>query len=98
MAQDIRLSRLRRRRFAFWRLLVANLLDDLRILREAWFPVTALLLVLASGALYLQWFYLPPLCNCRPDIAVALFETLKLLIFQTDLSYPPIALAVSSSS
>ncbi len=89
MAQDIRLSRLRRRRFAFWRLLVANLLDDLRILREAWFPVTALLLVLTSGALYLQWFYLPPLCNCRPDIAVALFETLKLLIFQTDLELPP---------
>lgn len=88
MAQDVRLTRLRRRRFALWRLVVANLLDDLRVLREAWFPLTALALVLTSGVLYLRWFYLPPVCGCSPDLEVALFETLKLLIFQTDLDLP----------
>lgn len=88
MAQDVRLTRLRRRRFALWRLIIANLLDDLRVLREAWFPLTALALVLTSGVLYLRWFYLPPICGCSPDLAVTLFETLKLLIFQTDLDLP----------
>ena len=88
MAQDVRLTRLRRRRFALWRLIIANLLDDLRVLREAWFPLTALALVLTSGVLYLRWFYLPPVCGCNPDLEVALFETLKLLIFQTDLDLP----------
>lgn len=88
MAQDVRLTRLRRRRFALWRLIIANLLDDLRVLREAWFPLTALALVLTSGVLYLRGFYLPPICGCSPDLAVTLFETLKLLIFQTDLDLP----------
>ncbi|MGB9737390.1 MAG: potassium transporter TrkA [Chloroflexus aggregans] len=88
MAQDIRLTRLKRRRFAFWRLIIANIIDDVRIVREAWFPVSALVLVLGSCTLYLRWFYLPDYCDCQPDTAVALFETLKLLLFQTDLSLP----------
>lgn len=88
MAQDIRLTLLRRRRFALWRLILANIIDDLRIVREAWFPITALLLVLASCTLYLRWFYLPERLDYEPDTAFALFETLKLLIFQTDLDLP----------
>ncbi len=88
MAQDIRLTRLRRRRFALWRLIIANIIDDLRIIREAWFPISALILVLASCSIYLRWVYLPERCNCQPDFAFALFETLKLLIFQTDLDLP----------
>ncbi len=88
MAQDTRLTRLRRRQFALWRLIAATIIDDLRIVREAWFPITALALVLASGTIYLRWWYLPPRCDCQPDTAEALFETLKLLIFQTDLDLP----------
>lgn len=57
-------------------------------MREAWFPITALLLVLASCTLYLRWFYLPERLDYEPDTAFALFETLKLLIFQTDLDLP----------
>ncbi|WP_129631398.1 potassium channel family protein [Candidatus Oscillochloris fontis] len=93
---EVRLERLRgrRRRYSFWRLLWANLRDDGRLLKRAWFPLTALLLVLSSGTLYLYWRYFPQHCqadgsDCGIDLAQALYETLQLLIFQSGLAFPP---------
>ncbi|EFO81469.1 TrkA-N domain protein [Oscillochloris trichoides DG-6] len=93
---EVRLDRLRqrRRRYPLWRLVWANLRDDLRLLKRAWFSLSALLLVLSSGTLYLYWAYFPQHCqtdgsDCGVDLAQALYETLQLLIFQSGLAFPP---------
>jgi Trk K+ transport system NAD-binding subunit len=92
---EVRLERLRerRRRYPLWRLIWANLRDDARILRQAWFPLIALLLVLGGGTLYLFLVYFPASCaaqsaGCGVDLAQALYETLQLLIFQSGLGFP----------
>ncbi len=93
---EVRLDRLRqrRRRYPLWRLVWANLRDDLRLLKRAWFPLSALLLVLIGGTIYLYWYYFPQHCqmdgsDCGVDLAQALYETLQLLIFQSGLAFPP---------
>ncbi|WP_255604446.1 NAD-binding protein [Oscillochloris sp. ZM17-4] len=92
---EVRLERLRerRRRYPLWRLVWANLRDDVRLLRQAWFPLVALLLVLVGGTLYLFLDYFPARMSCAPplcgvDLAQALYETLQLLIFQSGLDFP----------
>ncbi|NTW04399.1 MAG: potassium transporter TrkA, partial [Oscillochloris sp.] len=92
---EVRLDRLRarRRRYPLWRLIWANLRDDARLLRQAWFPLSALLLVLISGTLYLFVSYFPQRCaaqnkDCGVDLAQSLYETLQLLIFQSSLDFP----------
>ncbi|MEI7768896.1 MAG: NAD-binding protein [Chloroflexales bacterium] len=92
---EVRLERLRgrRRRHPLWRLIWANLRDDARILRQAWFPLIALLLVLAGGTLYLFLDYFPTRVSCAAplcgvDLAQALYEAIKLLIFQSGLEFP----------
>ncbi|MEI8307118.1 MAG: NAD-binding protein [Chloroflexales bacterium] len=92
---EVRLERLRerRRRHPLWRLIWANLRDDARILRQAWFPLTALLLVLIGGTLYLFLDYFPARMSCAPplcgvDPVLALYEAIKLLIFQSGLDFP----------
>jgi Trk K+ transport system NAD-binding subunit len=94
-ADDARLERLRERRrsYALWRLIWANLRDDIRLLRQAWFPLVALLSVLLSGTFYLYLIYFPQLCaasgeDCGVDLARSLYETLQLLIFQSGLEFP----------
>jgi Trk K+ transport system NAD-binding subunit len=93
---EVRLERLRgrRRSYPLWRLIWANLRDDARLLRQAWFPLIALLLVLAGGTLYLYLVYFPGGCaaggvGCGVDLAQSLYETLQLLIFQSGLAFPP---------
>jgi Trk K+ transport system NAD-binding subunit len=93
---EVRLERLRARRRShpLWRLIWANLRDDARLLRQAWFPLAALLLVLAGGTLYLYLIYFPGSCaagagGCGVDLAQSLYETLQLLIFQSGLAFPP---------
>ncbi len=92
---EVRLERLRerRQRHPLWRLIWANLRDDARILRQAWFPLLALLLVLAGGTLYLFLDYFPARMSCAPplcgvDLVLALYEAIKLLIFQSGLDFP----------
>ncbi|NNJ12699.1 potassium transporter TrkA [Chloroflexales bacterium ZM16-3] len=92
---EVRLERLRKRRgsYPLWRLLWANLRDDARLLRQAWFPLVALLTVLTGGTLYLFLDYFPARMSCAPplcgvDLARAFYETLQLLIFQSGLDFP----------
>jgi Trk K+ transport system NAD-binding subunit len=92
---EVRLERLRlrRRSYPLWRLIWANLRDDARLLRQAWFPLISLLLVLAGGTLYLLLIYFPASCAsagapCDVDLALALYATLQLLIFQSGLAFP----------
>lgn len=92
---EVRLERLRgrRRSYALWRLVWANLRDDARLLRQAWFPLVALLLVLSGGTFYLYLLYFPRQCAvdaaaCGVDLAQSLYETLQLLIFQSGLAFP----------
>lgn len=91
---QIRLERLRRRRrsYPLWRLIWANLHDDARLLRHAWFSLASLGLVIATGTFYLLLVYFPQQCRpdtiCALDIGLAAYETLKLLIFQSGLEFP----------
>lgn len=92
---ELRLERLRRQRYRYplWRLIWANLHDDLQVLRRAWFSLSALLLVLTSGTFYLFIRYFPQRCaatgkECGIDLAQSLYETLQLLIFQSSLEFP----------
>ena len=83
----------RRRHHPLWRLIWANLRDDARILRQAWFPLTALLLVLVGGTLYLYLDYFPARMSCTDpvcgvNLVLALYEAIKLLLFQSGLDFP----------
>lgn len=92
--EQIRLERLRRQRrsYPLWRLIWANLRDDARLLRHAWFSLASLTLVFMAGAFYLLLVYFPQQCQpdapCAPDLGLAAYETLKLLIFQSGLAFP----------
>lgn len=91
---EIRLERLRKRRrsYPLWRLVLANARDTLLLIRQAWFPLLCLLLVLSVGTAYLQLVYFPQRCGpgafCAHDPILALYETLQLLIFQSSLEFP----------
>lgn len=88
---EIRLERLRQRRrnFALWRLIWANLRDDARILRQAWFPLVCLLLVLAGGTTYILFAYAPSTgSKDLEDPTAAFYEVLQLLVFQSGLRLP----------
>ncbi|NJN16108.1 MAG: potassium transporter TrkA [Oscillochloris sp.] len=90
-ADDIRLERLRRRRrrYPIGRLISANLRDLIQLLRQSWFSLASLALVLVGGVAYLSLVDQPRRCPaCSPDFALALYDTLQLLIFQSSLDFP----------
>jgi Trk K+ transport system NAD-binding subunit len=72
---------LKRRRYPLWRLVRANFYDFVLLLRESWIVLAGFLIVVLAGTLYLVAYE-------RKGIAVALYETLKLLTLQSSLDLP----------
>jgi Trk K+ transport system NAD-binding subunit len=70
-----------RQRRGFWRLLGANLYDLGLLMRQSWFTLTLFGLVLAAGAGYEYQ-------HGHPEVTAALYNTLQLLIFQSNEPFP----------
>jgi Trk K+ transport system NAD-binding subunit len=70
-----------RRRYPLWRLIRANFYDFVLLLRESWVALIGFLIVVLIGTLYLTLYE-------QKGLAVALYETLKLLTFQSSLDLP----------
>jgi Trk K+ transport system NAD-binding subunit len=78
-----RIRRSERRRYSLWRLVRANFYDFALLLRESWIALAGFVVLALAGTLYLH--YLHP---SRLGFAAALFETLKLVSFQTGIELP----------
>src|SRR5262245_40851428 len=79
-------TRARRRRYPFWRLARANFYGLLLLLGESLVVLAGVALLALAGTCYLRYFYSGP---GRPaSLAAALFETLKLVSFQTGYALP----------
>jgi Trk K+ transport system NAD-binding subunit len=70
-----------RRRYPIWRLLRANFYDLVLLLRESWVVLVGFVIVVLAGTLYLISYE-------QKGVAVALYETLKLLTLQSSLDMP----------
>ncbi len=93
---EIRLDRLRqrRRRYPLWRLVLANLRDLRLLVRQAWITLSSLALVIIGSVIYLVLIYYPQLCTagdttyCAPDMGLAIYQTLRMMVFEADLELP----------
>ncbi|HJZ47681.1 MAG TPA: NAD-binding protein [Roseiflexaceae bacterium] len=70
-----------RRRYPLWRLIRANFYDFVLLLRESWIVLVGFVIVVLTGTLYLVAYE-------QKGLAVALYETLKLLTLQSSLDLP----------
>src|SRR4051794_26661926 len=70
-----------RRRYPLWRLIRANFYDLVLLLRESWVVLVGFVIVVLAGTLYLISYE-------QKGVAVALYETLKLLTLQSSLDMP----------
>jgi Trk K+ transport system NAD-binding subunit len=70
-----------RRRYPLWRLIRANFYDLMLLLRESWIVLVGFLIVVLAGTIYLVSYE-------QKGLAVALYETLKLLTLQSSLDLP----------
>src|SRR5438552_17738821 len=70
-----------RRRFPLTRLIRANFYDTLLLLGESWIVLAGFGLLALAGTLYMRSAY-------GMGFAAALYETLKLLTFQSGLALP----------
>jgi Trk K+ transport system NAD-binding subunit len=78
-----RIPRSDRRRYSLWRLIRANFYDFALLLRESWIALAGFAVLALAGTLYLHYFH-----PSRLGFAAALFETLKLVSFQTGIELP----------
>jgi len=72
-----------RRYYPLWRLIRANFYDFGLLLRESWIALAGFAVLTLAGTLYLH--YLHP---SRLGLATALYETLKLVSFQSSINLP----------
>lgn len=79
----------RRQRNSFWRLIRANLFDLASLLRQSAVALTGFIVVVLVSAAYLHLRAGRPISD-RPisDPAAALYQSLKLLILQSDVPFP----------
>lgn len=70
-------------RYPIWRLIRANFYDFGRLLRESWVALTGFAMLALAGTLYLHYQHPSQL-----GFAAALYETLKLVSFQTGAELP----------
>lgn len=82
--EDLLLERLRRRRrnYPFWRLIIATILDFGVLVRDSWVALLGFSVVSAICTVYLL------LSGLRDNFVLALFETMRILILETDLDPP----------
>jgi Trk K+ transport system NAD-binding subunit len=73
----------RRPRVALWRLIRANLYDIGLLLRESWVVLSGAAVLVLLGTLYFHYLAADPL-----EFVPAVYETLKLLTFQSGLDLP----------
>lgn len=78
---------MRTHRYSTWRLLRANLCHLLALLRESYAGLLGFLVVVLAGALYFRFIY-----PAHLTFNVAMYETLKLLVFQSGRDLPSDAL------
>ena len=71
------------RRYSLWRLFRANLRHLLSLLRESFAALAGFLLVVLCGAVYFRFVY-----PVHLTFIVAMYETLKLLVFQSGRDLP----------
>ena len=76
-----RSSHLARRRYPLWRLARANFHDLVLLLRESWIVLFGFVVLTLAGTLYLIAYQ-------QLGVARALYETLKLLTFQSSQELP----------
>src|SRR5690242_15562374 len=72
-----------RRRHSLWRLLRANFYDFGLLLRESWVALAGFAVLALAGTLYLHFWHPRQL-----GLAAALYETLKLVSFQSSVELP----------
>src|ERR1044071_5712103 len=72
-----------RRRHSLWRLLRANFYDFGLLLRESWVALAGFAVLALAGTLYLHYVH-----PSRVGFATALYETLKLVSFQSGIALP----------
>lgn len=93
---EIRLERLRhrRRRYPLHRLVLANVRDLRLLVRQAWITLLSLTTAVVGNVLYLMLAYFPQRCAqgetdaCDIDAGVALYETLRMMVFEGGLDLP----------
>lgn len=74
----------RPQRLSLWRLAHANFYDMLLLLRESWIVLTGFVALALGGTLYLTFGY----AGAALDPIAALYETLRMLTFQSSLELP----------
>lgn len=93
---EIRLERLRarRRRYPLRRLLLANARDLRLLLGQARLTLISLAAAIAGSVAYLLFHEYPRRCAagesayCTPDIGLAIYQTLRMMVFEADLELP----------
>ena len=81
---------LHRRRYSLWRLIRANVYHLFTLLRDSFAGLAGFLVVVLAGASYFRFVY-----PAHLPFFVALYETLKLLVFQSGRDLPGDALGTS---
>jgi Trk K+ transport system NAD-binding subunit len=72
-----------RRYYPLWRLIRANFYDFGLLLRESWIALAGFVVLTLAGTLYLRYVH-----PSRLGFATALYETLKLVSFQSGINLP----------
>jgi hypothetical protein len=93
---EIRLDRLlqRRRQYPLRRLVLANIRDLRLLISQAWITLLSLAAVILGNVLYRLLVYFPDRCAqgettaCTVDAEVALYETLRMMVFEGGLELP----------
>jgi Trk K+ transport system NAD-binding subunit len=72
----------------WWRVTRAALRDMRVLLQESWSSLLLFTIIVGGGALVFHFFYRIPGTHRRPDLGESLYETLRLLFFSSEWSFP----------